>query len=203
MIRAEYKTVDKRKILINDNELSARLGRICSHTDPELSRVCETLIQTAEPRYAATRVELNWVGEYTVDLGFGEVTSVALTKNLHGCRECFVLVVTLGAAVDRLLSRIAVASAAEAYIYDAVASALTEAAVEVAVAELSAGTPCRVRFSPGYSDFSIEHQGALLAHLGAPEHLGVCLGEGYLMTPKKTVSAVMGICPEEDKSHPV
>lgn len=193
MISAEYHDIDKRKIAINDNELSARLGRRCSHTDPELYRVFEAVLQTAEPRYAVTRVKLSHNDDGTVDLGFANVSSSSLVKNLDGAREAFLFVVTLGVELDRLLSRLSKTSRAEAFIFDAVASALAEAACDVAEAEIKGEVLCSPRFSPGYSDFSIEHQGAILDFLGAPAHLGVCVGEGGIMSPMKTVSAVMGI----------
>ena len=193
MITAEYHDIDKRKIAVSDNELSARLGRRCSHTDPELYRVAEALLQIAEPRYAVTRVRSSYPTPDTVDLGFATVFSSALFKNLDGATEVFVFVVTLGIEVDRLLTRLSKTSRAEAFIFDAVASALAEAACDVAEEEIKSGLSCRPRFSPGYADFSLEHQGALLSFLGAPMHLGVCVGDSGIMTPMKTVSAVMGI----------
>ncbi len=193
MISAEYHDIDKRKIAISDNELSARLGRRCSHTDPDLYRVFEAILQISEPRYALTRVSVSYSESGAVDLGFAEVTSASLIKNLDGADKAFVFVVTLGIEVDRLLARLSKTSRAEAFIFDAVASALIEAACDVAEEEIKGECICRPRFSPGYGDFSIEHQGALLSLLGAPVHLGVCVGEGGMMSPMKTVSAVMGI----------
>ncbi len=193
MISAEYHDIDKRKIAIDDNELSARLGRRCSHTDPELYRVFEAVLQTAEPRYAVTRVKLSYTDEGVVNLGFSDVSSSSLVKNLDGAPEAFLFVVTLGVELDRLLARLSKTSRAEAFIFDAVASALAEAACDVAEAEIKGDLVCRPRFSPGYGDFPLEHQAALLDFLGAPSHLGVCITEAGLMTPMKTVSAVMGI----------
>lgn len=193
MISAEYRDIDKRKIVVSDNELSARLGRRCSHTDPELYRVIESLIQTAEPRYAATRVKISYLESGEIDLGFARVGSAALSKNLCGAAEAFLLVVTLGVEVDRLLARLSKTSRAEAFIFDAVASALAEAVCDVAEAEIKGGLVCRPRFSPGYGDFSIDHQGELLSYLGAPAHLGVCVCDSGLMSPMKTISAVIGI----------
>lgn len=193
MTLVEYHDVDKRKISVSDSELSARLGRRCTHTDPELSRVVDALIRESEPRYAATRVKLSYGDDGTVDLGFARVGSTALVKNLAGATEAFIFVVTLGATVDRLLARLSLTSRAEAFIFDAVASALTEAVCDVAEAEIKGTLTTRPRFSPGYADFSIEHQPALLDFLGAPLHLGVCAGESCFMTPVKTVTAVMGI----------
>lgn len=193
MINAEYRSIDKRKISINDSELSARLGRVCSHQDEELFRVYETLMRTIEPRYAVSRVTLNYPEENKIDLGFTTVTSSALAKNLSGCTEAFVFVCTLGGEVDRLIGKLSKTSRAEAFIFDAVASALAEAAADAAEEEIKGERKCRTRFSPGYADLSLACQGALLDFLGAPVYLGVAIGESGLMSPLKTVSAVMGI----------
>lgn len=202
MINAQYREVDKREIAIDDRELSARLGREVSHTDPEISVVCDTVIRTAEPRYAYTRVAINRTEDGRLDLGFATVESHALAKNLVGCREAFLLVLTLGAELDRLVTRLGKTSRAEAYIYDAVASAVTEAAMDAAERQMRGTLACAVRFSPGYADLALTCQGAFLDYLGAPTYLGVTLGESLLMTPLKTVTAIVGIKEnEEEKSE--
>lgn len=192
MINAEYHEIDKRKMAISDEELSARLARLCSHTDPEVFRVYEALMREIEPRYAVTRVKIS-VSDDEIDLGFCKTKSKSLSKRLVGCSEAFVLVVTLGGAVDRLITRLMKTSKAEAFIFDAVASAIAEAAVEVANEEVCCGLNTTVRFSPGYSDFRIECQAPLLEYLGAPTYLGVTLTDSFLMLPQKTVSCVIGI----------
>ncbi len=192
MINAEYHEIDKRKMAISDEELSARLARVCSHTDPEVFRVYEAIMREIEPRYAVTRVKIS-ISEGEVDLGFCKTKSAQLEKRLDDCHEAFLLVVTLGGAVDRLIGRLMKTSKAEAFIFDAVASAITEAAVEVANKEVCLGLDTTLRFSPGYSDFPIECQAPLLDYIGAPTYLGVTLTDSFLMLPQKTVSCVIGI----------
>ena len=192
MLNAEYREIDKRKIAINDKELSARLGRICSHTDPELFRVCEAVLQAAEPRYAVRRVPVS-ISDGAVDLFFTKTESAALIKNLSGVTEAFVVAVTLGIEIDRIISRLSKTSRAEAFIFDAVASAVIEAAADVMEDEITEGYKTSPRFSPGYGDFSLDCQGALLDLLGAPVYLGITLTETGLMSPIKTVTAVIGI----------
>ena len=196
MISAEYHDIDKRKIAISDNELSARLGRRCSHTDPELYRVLEALLQIAEPRYAATRVKISHTGG-AIDLGFATVQSASLVKNLADSSESFIFVVTLGIEVDRLLMRLSKTSRAEAFIFDAVASALAEAACDVAEEEIKGDAVCRPRFSPGYGDLSLALEREIFAFLDCPRRIGVSLTEGLLMVPTKSVCAIVGILGEE------
>ena len=192
MLSAQYRSIDKRKITIDDRELSARLGKICSHTDPDLFPIVDTVIREADPKYAVVSCPVTVSGG-EVTLGFGRVKSVALAKCLFGCDEACVFAVTLGIGIDRLVSRISKTSRAEAFIYDAVASALAEAVCDVAEAEILDGRSASMRFSVGYGDFSLDHQAAVLDYLGAPTYLGISLTESGLMAPLKTITAVIGI----------
>ena len=49
------------------------------------------------------------------------------------------------------------------------------------------------RFSPGYGDFSIAHQGEILKILDAPKKIGLTMTEGNMLTPLKSVTAVIGL----------
>ena len=49
------------------------------------------------------------------------------------------------------------------------------------------------RYSPGYGDLPLEVQGELLALLDAPRRVGLCATESHLLTPRKSVTAILGI----------
>ena len=193
MISAEYHDIDKRKIAIDDRELSARLGRVCSHTDPELFRVFEAVMQSAEPRYAVCRVPVSISDEGTVDLGFIKTESTSLAKVLAKTGEAFVVACTLGVEVDRVIGKLSKTSRAEAFIFDAVASAIIEAALDAVEVEIAGECRITKRFSPGYGDLSLSCQGEILDYLSAPLYLGVTLNDNGMMSPMKTVTAVIGI----------
>ena len=61
---------------------------------------------------------------------------------------------------------------------------------------LENGLYLRPRFSPGYGDFSILHQKELLQMTDASKKIGLALTEGYMLTPTKSITAVMGISSE-------
>ena len=50
----------------------------------------------------------------------------------------------------------------------------------------------RPRFSPGYGDF-FGHQGEILKILDAPKKIGLTMTEGNMLTPLKSVTAVIGL----------
>lgn len=55
------------------------------------------------------------------------------------------------------------------------------------------GLYLRPRFSPGYGDFSLSCQSAVLDALDAGKHLGIKLTDSFLMMPSKSVTAVIGV----------
>ena len=58
------------------------------------------------------------------------------------------------------------------------------------------------RFSPGYGDLPMETQPILLAALDAQRRLGITLApKSLLMTPTKSVTAVVGMSVKPASSH--
>ena len=48
------------------------------------------------------------------------------------------------------------------------------------------------RYSPGYGDLPLEVQGPLLELLDAPRRAGLCATQTHLLTPRKSVTAILG-----------
>ena len=126
------------------------------------------------------------------------IDSSALYKNLAGCSEAFVFAVTTGIGVDRLLARLSVISPAEHFVTDALASAAADSFCGYAAGQLKQGLVCPPRFSPGYADLSLRFQVPLLDRLDAHGLLGITLDSAYLMTPVKSITAIMGIKNEKN-----
>lgn len=189
----KFITVNSEKIEINNRELSARLGvnRDFQHQSIEecKKRLNENI--SYKCAYICTNIDLS--KENVCDFGFMKVPSRNLYKNLSGCDRAFVMAVTTGINVDRLLSRLNITSQAEHFITDAMASAAVESFCDYVSDIMKSGIVCAPRFSPGYGDFSIKFQQPLLERLNALELLGITLNSSYLMTPKKSITAVMGI----------
>ena len=52
------------------------------------------------------------------------------------------------------------------------------------------------RFSPGYGDLPLSVQSGLLTLLDAPRKIGLCANENHILTPRKSVTALIGISRE-------
>lgn len=144
----------------------------------------------------------------TVDLGFAKTDSEFLIHGLWCCFHVAVFTATVGLYIDRLVRRYAVVSPAKALLIDAIGAERVEALCDAFCAFLKEEMAkekreTRSRMSPGYGDIPLSLQKDIFAVLDCPKSIGVSLGESYLMTPRKSVTALVGITPmlpDEEKN---
>ncbi len=180
------------------NEMAQRLGTARGYTDERIRQNLLKLQTLVRYRAACLRTPVDLSEENCCRFDFMTARSRCLWKNLQGCREAFVFAVTTGLRVDRELSALSVTSPADRFVLDALSSAAVDAFCQKVADGLSAGLSCAPRFSPGYGDLSLMLQQPLLQRLGASERLGITLSAAYLMTPVKSITAIMGIRYEKD-----
>ncbi len=125
-----------------------------------------------------------------------------LAKNLRGCSRIYLMAVTLGPGPDRLIKRASITKMSHAVIYQAASAAMVEAWCDLVNRRIvdeaaEKGMFCRPRFSPGYGDFPLQTQPEVSAALNMPKTIGVSLMDSLLMTPSKSVTAVVGLSKTE------
>ena len=158
------------------------------------------LLEVVRPRW-------NW---RTVNLAFEEggvrleggllLPGTALKAHLAGCDRAALFCATLGAEADTLIRRTERLDMARALALDCCASAAVEAVCDQIETDLQGKFPgCffPFRFSPGYGDLPLEVQGELLDLLDAPRRVGLCATENHLLTPRKSVTAILGVAAGE------
>ena len=186
-IKSEIVSSDKFEI--NLMELKARLGYdfSMSEVEPYIKQIkdCATF------KYACRILPLT-VENSCVRIGESTVESASLSKVLQGCRNVVLLAVTCGTSVDRSITRAHYKSPSEGFILDAVASAYIESFIDYVDDIISQSMDTTKRFSPGYSDFPLDYQVALLDYLDAKK-IGIDLTEKLLMVPTKSITAVLGV----------
>ena len=101
------------------------------------------------------------------------------------------------------MRRASLTDMAKAVVLQACAAAMLEEYLDerqdqIAEELLKEGKYLRPRFSPGYGDFSIEHQGQML---DAPKKIGLTMTEGNMLTPIKSVTAVIGVSTHREPCH--
>lgn len=133
-----------------------------------------------------------------LSFGFAEVCSRDLAKCLAGCDGVTVFAATVGGEVDRAIKKNGLLSPAKALLLEALGSERVEALCDAFCNDLKAdhaerGGDVRPRFSPGYGDLPLSLQRDIFRVLDCERALGLTLGESLLMTPKKSVTAIVGV----------
>ena len=156
------------------------------------------LERAAVPKSIYKEYPLSFYGEEGIDCCAFQTCSKALKKNLKDCQSVLLFGATLGTGVDLLLHRYNRLQMSKAVVLQAAAAAMLEDYCDQMNEELEKkyeekGLYLRPRFSPGYGDFSLECQPALLGCLEAGKRIGITLTDSLLMAPSKSVAAVIGI----------
>ncbi len=133
-----------------------------------------------------------------LDLGFTETRSSDLMKNLRGCGSIVLFAGTVGMEIDRLIARYAKISPAKALMFQAIGGERIESLCDVFNADVTEkirmeGMSTRPRFSPGYGDFPLMVQKDIFRALDCPRKIGVTLNDSLLMSPSKSVTALIGV----------
>ena len=119
-----------------------------------------------------------------------------LKAHLAGCDRAAIFCATLGAEADALIRRAERLDMGRALTLDCCASAAVEEVCDQIEGELQGKFPgCSFpfRYSPGYGDLPLEVQGPLLELLDAPRRVGLCATQTHLLTPRKSVTAILGV----------
>ena len=146
----------------------------------------EDLERVAKRRIVYRIFELKVSDEEHLNIEGLEITSRNLAKNMNGCTQVVMLGATLGVEVDMLMKL-------EEYLNNWQKSLKEEMT--------SQGYFLRPRFSPGYGDFSILHQKDILGMLDCAKKIGLTMTESSMLTPTKSVTAVIGLGREEVHCH--
>lgn len=136
------------------------------------------------------------VTAHRVDLGFTAFDSQKLAAVLTGCDRVVIFAATMGLELDRLIARHGRLSPARGLMLQALGAerieALCDSFCDFLAAEYAPLT-VRRRFSPGYGDLPLENQRAFFDVLQCHKEIGLYLNESLLMSPTKSVTAIVGL----------
>ena len=133
-----------------------------------------------------------------LDLTFAQTPSRDLQRALLGCEELLLTAATVGLGPDRLAARYGRLAPAKALLIGAIGTERVESLLDVFAREQNGrlqqeGLRLTPRFSPGYGDLPLQLQAAIIPYLDTPKRIGVVLNESLLMSPAKSVTAIIGI----------
>ena len=162
----------------------------------QVERCAQELLEVIRPRWSWRAADLA-LEEAGVRLEGGLLLPGRdLKAHLSGCSRGAVFCATLGAEADALIRRAERLDMAKALTLDCCASAAVEEVCDQIERELQGHFPgCSFpfRYSPGYGDLPLEVQGPLLDLLDAPRRAGLCATANHLLTPRKSVTAILGV----------
>ncbi|MBR1861335.1 MAG: hypothetical protein IJ796_05700 [Lachnospiraceae bacterium] len=169
-----------------DEELAKRLDEVVKLTEGNL---------TYRISYVCAKVDRGTDG-YPV-LPFGQHSS-NLKTNLENCRGVIIFAATVGAGIDRLIRRYERTQVATGLLLQGIGAERVESMVDAFNEDVKriAGElemKAHPRYSPGYGDLPITVQPDILKLVDAERRLGITLNESYLMSPSKSVTAIIGI----------
>lgn len=119
-----------------------------------------------------------------------------IAEHLKDCGAAVLFAATLSPQVDRLIRQTQSKDIAAGLIMDSCASAAIELFCDMVEKEIkSQFEECffTTRYSPGYGDFPLEAQRDFLSALDAQRAIGLYANDAFLLTPMKSVTAVIGV----------
>lgn len=180
----------------DDAEINELIRSCLDEMLPQLSyKVCWRELPLADTRQSGDAHKQN-----TLDLGFVTTDSADIKRSLCGCTKLILFAATVGLAPDRLITRYGKLSPAKALCFQAIAAERIESLCELFCAEIAMkykaqGFLARQRYSPGYGDFPLSVQPAVFRALDCSRRIGLSLNDSLLMSPSKSVTALMGLAP--------
>ena len=184
-----------------DIDEALRYAGVGSPAPDELRREMEAIAGQLESKL---RPRYTWQ-VFPIDRTEGDLklrgSGVTLTGNLAlkmlaQCDQAVLLACTAGSEFDALLRAGQARDMARAVLLDGCGSAWVEAVCDAAEREIAARFPdlfLTDRFSPGYGDLPLELQTPLCAALDAGRRVGIHVTGSLLLSPAKSVTAVIGL----------
>lgn len=183
---------------LNRTEVLRYLGMTEAAADADfrkrLDKCEEKLLHQARPRFTYCIVPLI-LTEHVLFADTVLLEGKEIRQHIGSCEQAILLAATLGIQADLLVDRTQKRDLTNALILDALANAAVEQVCDQAEQFIHETIPERFftwRFSPGYGDFPLSAQTALLSRLNAARMLGITTTDTFLMTPKKSVTAIIG-----------
>ena len=169
----------------------------CRTSDEDVRNLVMSCAQQALPELSyrvCYRVFPITVREDGVTFPFGSVDSHSLADHLQGCGPAVLFGATVGLGLDRLLFRVGHTSPARGVCLQAIGAERIEALCDCFEADVRGEYgSIRSRFSPGYGDLSLDFQNDLFRVLDCQRTIGLVLNESMLMSPSKSVTAIIGV----------
>lgn len=193
--------ISNLSINISKGQLFENLGgaansRPSPRSERQMSEAIETIHESANVRGVYKIFPVHTNREFINVNGGSRLQSKKLSHVLSLCENVAVFVLTLGTEVDCVIQENGAGHLSYSMVLDAAASIAAESGAQsmedLIKKTLSEGEEATMRYSPGYCDWPLKDQGKIFDLL-SPDVAGVTLSSECLMSPRKSVSGIIGI----------
>lgn len=160
------------------------------------SCICESA-DVLSYKVVYTEVPISGDGD-GIKLGEIMTASRDLKKCLSGCDKAIIFAATVGLGIDRLINKYGRINPSRAVCFQAIGAERIEALCDAFCKDIAqyyaeSGKKLRPRFSPGYGDLPLSLQRDIFYLLSCEKRIGLTLNDSLLMSPSKSVTAIVGI----------
>lgn len=190
----------------NKKEIFRYMG--CRDNDERVEAVVDECITEADGKLSYkvcyTHMPIRHIDE-GLDLTFMETKSKGLKKNLSDCDEIIIFAATIGLEMDRLIARYGVVSPLKSVAFQAIGAERIESLCDMFENEIRGelyrdNRYIRPRFSAGYGDFDLSAQREFFKVLDCQRKIGLTLNDSLIMSPSKSVTAIIGVSDKKRES---
>jgi cobalamin-dependent methionine synthase I len=175
-------------------------GNISSRLRKDIKKATKEIIHYAQPKAVIKTVPVKRKNGLAILEDKVYLRSKKLAVILEPCRKAALFLTSIGAEVDRLIKRQMKKRPYYGFLLDAAASVAAESVASHIQTYIDNGLQkdetTTLRYSPGYCDWPIDEQEKLFKFLPSSA-IGVNLSKNHFMSPRKSISGIMGICPQE------
>ncbi len=177
--------------------MGCKKSKIDNHTITLLNECEKLVISNSVPRYCYKIFDIKEIESGVEIIGTNLILNGEDIKNhLKNCFGVVIMCATLSGGIDALIRRAQLEDMSKAIVINSLASVAIEQLCDKAEEEIYTTIPhCykTFRYSPGYGDLPITLQKDILNILDAPRKIGLCTTQSFMLTPIKSVTAIIGL----------
>lgn len=195
-------TLHGKEITIDPYEVLRYLGYVRDKiTDTDVTMVADCVhdaLNALTPKACYERYPVTVMDDGHIMMPYGEIVSSDLAKCISGCSEVYIFAATVGVSYDRYIRQQSARSMAKGAVVNSIGAAAVENLCDRLNAELERisqekGERLKPRYSPGYGDLALINQKGIFDILSPDKNIGLTLKDNMIMSPEKSVTAIIGI----------
>ncbi|BEP29638.1 vitamin B12 dependent-methionine synthase activation domain-containing protein [Helicovermis profundi] len=189
--------------MINKDEVFRYLGYSKDKKDlltkNKLEQIVNEIEKEIKGKYTFKEyiIETNTKNKVTLKNSSIVLSGKDISKHLIDSKRIVILAVTLGIDAERYIIKKNYLSALDGLISDACMSDLTEYYADECEKQIKstikANEKTTFRYSPGYGDLPLNTQKNIIEELNTNRIIGLNITDSYILTPRKSVIAIIGI----------